>query len=1304
MNHARHHAPARNTGGGREGRGPTPRRARRLWRRAAAVVLAALLALQSALAGLTGGTARAAETENGDSVYLSVGNPIWYGGLGAIGTARMSVNGEVAYCSDPANETPKAGYYTREAVQTHEHGGWGWPVSSVEKAMFYGYGGPGFDADYWRGHIGGTDAAGRHFSPGVDWDGSSITSDEFYVYTHILVADRMTSDGSAALLRTSESFKAWFCWNILGYTYGNDGGSENPNAVGLAIDTLEVPAGFEIYQLDTGNNSMWHEGARSQTIVTFEYNPYVEVRFDKVSADAALTSGNAEYAYADATYDIYEAASDAKVATVTTDDAGHATCQLKPNTSYYAVETAAPQGFVRSEGRVEFSTGAGDAAVRLEDQPGTLELTIVKRDSATQGAAQAGATLAGAEYTIVDANGASHVGTTDETGTVSFSGLPFGTASVTETKAPEGYQLDPTVHSYQVSSRNMPETGVIELSPTGDFDEHVIAFDLDLVKYRDTGAEGSGLQTPAAGVEFEVVSGTTGEVVTTLTTDEKGFATTSGGWFGAGERPDGVLGALPYDRAGYTVHEVASTTPEGFQPVPDWTVTPEQMVNGATLHYIADNDFVATRIQVVKTDATSGQAVPLAGFTFQLLDAEGNPLTQDVWYPNHEQLSEFTTDETGCVTFPGRLRPGTYRIRELAAAAPYLVAGEDLTVTIENSPEVTPLSVVTFADEQATGSATISKRCSTGAIEGANVQDEGCAGALAGAEFDVVALEDVISPDGSMRAVAGEVVDHVVTGEDGIATASGLPLGGGTARYAFVETAPAPGHALDATPHEFTLTYADNHIAEVSASVEADNVPTTVTLTKTVLGTDEPLPGATFALWRDDATGEKDEDAEEERTLLTTGKDGTIVLRHLAAGTYHLLETAAPDGYVPDADVRTFTVDENGLIEGAPEHAIAIEDDVTKVMLSKRDVTSEEEVPGARLSVLDDEGAVVESWVSTEEPHLIEALPVGTYTLVEEMTPHAYDEATAVEFSVAPTGEVQTVVMYDEPIEVSGQLDKRQEVADPATSAFDYAVDVRNTSSTWVDEFTVTDDLLAATDGLAELTGITTPVADGDYDGLLNVWYQTNLTEADHLDGSGANATISDGHANPWLSSEDNAEQLGDDGRVLSYEGWRLWRQGVSATEAATLSVEDLDLAAGEQVVSVRLEYGCVEKGFTTRTESWDREDLKDAHDDVADVAAHEDDLTEAGSERSPLIVHMRLSDAYQPGTTLVNQARLDLYRNGGGAEGLEGHDDDLVEQTPAVLEGPASLPKTGDAALPVTGVAALGIATVLLSLRRRRR
>ena len=260
-------------------------------------------------------------------------------------------------------------------------------------------------------------------------------------------------------------------------------------------------------------------------------------------------------------------------------------------------------------------------------QPGTLELTIVKRDSATQGAAQAGATLAGAEYTVVDANGASHVGTTDETGTVSFSGLPFGTASVTETKAPEGYQLDPTVRSYQVSSQDMPETGVIELSPTGDFDEHVIAFDLDLVKYRDTGAEGSGLQTPRQGVEFEIVSGTTGEGRGQRSPrTRRASPPRAAGGLAPASGPTACSARCPMTAPATRCTRWPPPPPRASSRSQTGPSRPEQMVNGATLHYIADNDFVATRIQVVKTDATSGQAVPLAGFTFQLLDAEGNPL------------------------------------------------------------------------------------------------------------------------------------------------------------------------------------------------------------------------------------------------------------------------------------------------------------------------------------------------------------------------------------------------------------------------------------------------------------------------------------------------------------------------------------------------------------------------------------------------------------------------------------------------------------------------------------------------------
>lgn len=1291
--------------------------------RALALVLA--LAVSGVLA-LAVGTLRSPAAENaGSSVYLSIGRQIWYGGASDVFTARMSVGGNPAYCSNPSKDTPREGYYERGELQTHGTDGERWSVESVEKVLFYGSGGPGFSADEWRSHIGGTDLEGRSFAQGLDWDGTQITEDEFYAYTHVLVSDRMWNDANAALDRTSREFREWFHWNILGYTYGHDGKIENPNAVGPSIEARELPGGFEAYQLNTGNNSMWQEGKPSQTVVCFEYTPSVTVTFSKVSANAALTDGNEEYAYSGATYEIFDTETDELVEAITTDERGEASCRLEPDHRYYAVETVAPAGFVRGEGRVEFATTSDDGAVSLVDEPGTLTLRIVKRDSATLGEAQPGATLQGAEFKVVDASGKAHLGRTDESGQVAFEGLPLGRVSVTETRAPAGYLPLEAAREYEVGAEDLPESGVVELE--GDFLEDVIAFDLDLVKYRDTGVEGSGLQDPAEGVRFSIVSNTTGEEVGSVTTDESGRATTEGAWFGAGARPEGVSGAIPFDRAGYTVREDPSTTPAGYEPAPAWEIGPEQMADGVTLHYIVDNDFPASRIQVVKTDAQTGRNVELAGFSFQLLDAEKNPVTQEVWYPNHAELDTFTTDETGCVTFPGSLVPGTYYLREVGAQPPYLVAEKDVELVVGGEGESEPLTVVAFPDTQATGSATITKRCSAApAGQAESAPDPGCTGSLAGAVYDVVATHDVMSPDGTVRAVAGEVMARVTTDTEGSATVSGLPLGAGSATYAFVEVESPMGHALDPTPHEFTLTYESDRTAVVSAEVEAGNEPTTVTLDKRVLGTGDAIAGVTFSVWE----GSDDGPGDGEETLATTDESGTVTLAHLPAGTYHAREVSAPDGIVMDGTVMTFVVTEDGKVEGAPHHTIEIENDFTKVDLSKRDATTEEEVSGAHLTLLDAEGNVVNQWVSGEEPHRVEMLDPGLYTLVEEMTPHAYDLASAVEFVVADTGEVQAVVMYDQPIEVSGKIDKRQEVADPTAALteadaqeadggknraetsvsedgrYDYSVDVRSTSSTWVDEFTVTDELSASRDGLAELLGITTPVASGDYDGLLNVWYRTNLSDGEDAVGSEANATLGDGHENPWLLHESNAEALGEDGRGLSYAGWMLWAEDVCATEATELATSDLDLEEGERVVAVRLEYGRVDAGFTTRARDWERDDLKHPHDDVPDVTpTHEGDVTEDGLERAPLVVHMRVTGECAEGTILENEARVDLFRNGGGEEGLEDHDSDHVEQSPVTLDEPGTLAKTGDAATPALGAAGLGAGLTLVgaTLRRRR-
>ncbi|WP_415858714.1 MSCRAMM family protein, partial [Eggerthella lenta] len=214
---------------------------------------------------------------------------------------------------------------------------------------------------------------------------------------------------------------------------------------------------------------------------------------------------------------------------------------------------------------------------------------------------------------------------------------------------PKGYRPDPEPHQFHVSGSGQHEDVLLEPS----VDEDVIAFDIEIAKFKDYGDFESGVAQPAAGVVFEIVSNTTQEVVGTVETNQYGFANTASNpdaWFGEGSRPDCASGAIPYDEAGYTVREVEETVPDGFHHVGDWTVTEDDMQDGALLQYIVDNAAIHTRIQIVKTDAVTGRAVPVAGFSFQLLDEGGNPIVQESWYPNHVELSEFTTDETGCVT------------------------------------------------------------------------------------------------------------------------------------------------------------------------------------------------------------------------------------------------------------------------------------------------------------------------------------------------------------------------------------------------------------------------------------------------------------------------------------------------------------------------------------------------------------------------------------------------------------------------------------------------------------------------------
>lgn len=193
---------------------------------------------------------------------------------------------------------------------------------------------------------------------------------------------------------------------------------------------------------------------------------------------------------------------------------------------------------------------------------------------------------------------------------------------------------------------------------------------------------------------------------------------------------------------------------------------------------------------------------------------------------------------------------------------------------------------------------------------------------------------------------------------------------------------------------------------------------TKVTISKLDIANDEELEGATLVI--KDSTGK----------VVDTWVSGKTphVIEGLAFGTYTLTETIAPDGYVKSEETITFTLSADKLEASAVMYNSA--EVPTKVIISKQDITNGEELPGAHLVLKDEDGNIIDEWVSGDTPHEIEGLETGkTYVLTETIAPNGYVlNEESIEFTVNDDGTVTTIVMYNAPTEIIEEV--------PKTSAF----------------------------------------------------------------------------------------------------------------------------------------------------------------------------------------------------------------------------------------------------------------------------
>ena len=193
-----------------------------------------------------------------------------------------------------------------------------------------------------------------------------------------------------------------------------------------------------------------------------------------------------------------------------------------------------------------------------------------------------------------------------------------------------------------------------------------------------------------------------------------------------------------------------------------------------------------------------------------------------------------------------------------------------------------------------------------------------------------------------------------------------------------------------------------NKDAEIKGVITKEKKVTKLKISKQDISTKKELPGATLVL--------RDESGKEIDKWVSTDKPHYV--ENLDAGKYTLTEISAPDGYKLSEETVEFVLEANNKVTEVVMYNV--KEEYYKVKISKQDISTKAELPGATLVLKNSKGEEIERWVSGSEPHYLE-LKKGEYTLIEIQAPSGYDLSyEVIKFSVGDNGEVETaVIMYN---------------------------------------------------------------------------------------------------------------------------------------------------------------------------------------------------------------------------------------------------------------------------------------------------
>lgn len=844
--------------------------------------------------------------------------------------------------------------------------------------------------------------------------------------------------------------------------------------------TSSAKGKFCALSISDGNSaSQTHGSWYQETTDTLKYSVewmgfgYIDLK--KTSANPDMTNNSSLYSLKGAKYGIYEG--NKLVQELTTDVNGYAKSSLLLEGKYTVKEISASKGYdVDQTSHGVTVTRGQTTTTNVTEKPKNdpIGLEIVKNDAENKGMPQGDATLEGAEFTVKYYDGyytkdnlPSKATRTWVLKTKKLSNgkyvagllkqylvegsdelyeqdgtyvLPLGTISIEETKAPKGYFLkgaklnvtdtasgttSSVIDGKYVAQINEQYHGA-KLQFGNDANQMIVQEKVKKQRiqlFKSGEREGiSGVVKGLQGAEFtwklktevDNVGWDNAKTYAVITTNENGRAITD---------------YLPYGK--YLVRE--TKTPKDYMTAPDFTVSVTKdsseynELEQVKLVSVNNKPF-ASYVKLVKVDEDTGKKVTLNSASFKIKDAQGNYVVQKV---SGTKVDTFTTNsdneiipvvEKGTVTLPLMLNAGTYTIEEIKTPKGFLDLEKPVEFVISSTydydvdEDADPIVEVKIRNRQPKGEIKLNKTVmdldtDTDLVDRSD---------LSKIQFVLKAKEDIYSSiDGSLMFEKDSVITTensgaiVNTGSevgngiyalslDGHLDISNLPMSTKGASYYLQEVKTLDGCVLDTAQYDAVFKQSDFTTKNYIKLFDVENKTTDFEFNKTDVTGDKEVEGAQLTI--------TDEDGNVVDQWTSTEKVHSI--EGLVVGkTYTLSETVTAKDYVKATDIK-FTVKNSSELE-----TVTMKD--KQVFVSKTTVGGEE-VTGAHMQIIDEDGNIIDEWYSEGKSHIANGLEEGKiYTLHEDLSPLGFNLANDFTFEVTKEKENQTVEMIDTVTEVN---------------------------------------------------------------------------------------------------------------------------------------------------------------------------------------------------------------------------------------------------------------------------------------------